>query len=61
MNKDFYTGMFFGGIIAFLISGILMLFKLEGLSILIWIILLDIIMFINICYDKLKSKRRRKK
>ena len=44
MNKDFYAGMFFGGVLALVISALLLAFAPDylGLSALLWIVVLDL-------------------
>lgn len=47
MNKDLYKGLFFGGIIAYFIAGLLTLIKLEDLSIVVYFVLIAIFIVIN--------------
>jgi hypothetical protein len=63
MNKEFAKGLFVGGIIALIVSGIMMAFNLAGLAPLMWILFLDAWFMIDLMIDKLneKNKKRRRK
>lgn len=50
LNRDFYTGVFFGGILALIIEAVLMMFDLVGISALIWIIIVDFWMAFDLLF-----------
>ena len=56
ISKDFAGGLFIGGIIALMIMGLMGIWELWGLAPLVWILILDLIFFIDMFIDKLKQK-----
>ena len=58
MNKDYYTGLFFGGIFMALCFAFTSLYDLEGLAILIYYVLLAFAMVINDLIDKFEKKKK---
>jgi len=58
MNRDYYTGLFFGGIFMALCFAFTLYYHLEGFTIVIYYGLLALAMIINDLMDKIKLKSR---
>jgi len=61
INKDIFTGLFFGGIAAMILMAVLDIWNHMSLAPMIFILVLDGVLLVDILLDKYTSNKKGKK